>query len=89
MSDLPAYGIWGWMPPSVERIRAQGVGTEKTLRWWSVDLLERRRKGTPEEVLMRWTREWAKEGVAVDLGKSYGPPKALWCWREGRWWSAR
>jgi putative transposase len=38
---------------------------QKTLGW-SVDLVERARKPAPEEVLMRWAREWAKEGVAVD-----------------------
>src|SRR5215208_4427518 len=35
---------------------------QKTLDW-SVDLLERPRKPAPEEVLMRWAREWAKEGL--------------------------
>ena len=33
---------------------------QKTLGW-SVDLLERPPKPAPEEVLMRWAREWAKE----------------------------
>jgi putative transposase len=38
---------------------------QKTLGW-SVDLVERPRKPAPEEVLMKWAREWGKEGVAVD-----------------------
>ena len=46
---------------------------QKTLGW-SVDLVERPRKPAPEEVLMRWAREWAKEGVAVDWQKLL-PPK--------------
>jgi putative transposase len=45
---------------------------EKTLGW-SVDLVERPRKPAPREVLMRWAREWAKEGVAVDWRKLLPP----------------
>ena len=42
---------------------------EKTLEW-SAELVERRRKPAPEEVLMEWARrEWAKEGVKVDWEK--------------------
>jgi putative transposase len=45
---------------------------EKTLGW-SVDLVERPRKPAPEEVLVAWAREWAKEGVAVDRHKLLPP----------------
>jgi putative transposase len=38
---------------------------QKTLGW-SVELVERRRKPAPEEVLMAWARELAKEGMKVD-----------------------
>jgi transposase len=48
---------------------------EKTLGW-SVDLVERPKKPAPEEVLMAWAREWAKEGVAVDWQKLL-PPKGF------------
>ena len=48
---------------------------EKTLSW-NVDLIERPRKPAPEEVLMRWAREWAKEDVAVDWQKLL-PPKGF------------
>jgi putative transposase len=34
-----------------------------------VDLLERPKKPAPEEVLIRWAREWAKEGVTLDWQK--------------------
>ena len=54
------------------RGQGQGLGTEKTLGW-SVDLVERARKAAPEEVLMRWVREWAKEGVALDWEKLMAP----------------
>jgi putative transposase len=46
---------------------------EKTLRW-SVELIERPRKPAPEEMLLAWAREWAKEGVAVDWQKLLPPP---------------
>jgi putative transposase len=46
---------------------------EKTLRW-SVELIERPRKPAPEEVLLAWAREWAKEGVALDWHKLLPPP---------------
>jgi putative transposase len=45
---------------------------QKTLGW-SVDLVERPRKPAPREVLMRWARKWAKEGVAVDWRKLLPP----------------
>jgi transposase len=41
---------------------------QKTLGW-SVELVERPRKPAPEEVLMRWAREWAKEGAKLDWEK--------------------
>jgi putative transposase len=50
-------------------------GEDKGADWvrktlgWSVDLVERPKKPAPEEVLMRWAREWAKEGITVDWQK--------------------
>jgi putative transposase len=48
---------------------------EKTLGW-SVDLVQRPRKPAPQEVLMVWAREWAKEGVALDWEK-FMPPRGF------------
>jgi transposase len=48
---------------------------QKTLGW-SVDLVERPKKPAPEGVLMRWAREWAKEGVALDWQK-FMPPEGF------------
>jgi putative transposase len=45
---------------------------QKTLGW-SVDLVERPRKPAPEEVLMAWAKEWAREGVSVDWQKLLPP----------------
>jgi putative transposase len=50
-------------------------GEDKGADWvrkalgWNVDLVERPKKPAPEEVLMRWAREWAKEGVRLDWQK--------------------
>jgi len=58
--------------------RAEGKGADwvqKTLGW-SVDVVERPKKPAPEEVLMRWAREWAKEGVKADWQKLM-PPKGF------------
>ncbi len=55
---------------------------QKTLGW-SVDLVERPKKPAPEEVLMAWAAEWAKEGVRRRIGRNYCPLKALWFCREG------
>ena len=48
---------------------------QKTLGW-SVDLVQRPRKPAPEEVMMRWAKEWAKEGVAVNWQELL-PPKGF------------
>jgi putative transposase len=58
--------------------RGEGKGkdwVQKTLGW-TVDLVERPKRPAPEEVLMRWAKEWAKEGVAVDWQKLM-PPKGF------------
>ena len=55
-------------------------GEDKGADWvrktlgWSVELVERPKKLVPEEVLMRWAAQWAKEGVSVDWRKLL-PPK--------------
>ena len=48
---------------------------EKSLGW-SVELVERRRKPAPEEVLKLWAEEWSKEGVAVNWEELL-PPKGF------------
>jgi putative transposase len=58
--------------------RGEGKGAdwvEKALGW-SAELVERQRKPAPEEVLMAWAKEWAKEGVKVDWNK-FMPPKGF------------
>jgi putative transposase len=57
-------------------------GEDKGADWvrktlgWSVDLVERPRRPAPEEVLMAWAREWAKEGAKLDWEK-FMPPRGF------------
>jgi putative transposase len=49
---------------------------EKTLGW-SVELVERPKKPAPEKVLMRWAKEWAREGMMKVDWQKYLPPKGF------------
>jgi len=51
----------------------KGAGWVERALGWSVELVERPKKPTPEEALMAWAREWAKEGVAVEWRKLLPP----------------
>jgi transposase len=77
-SDSLVFLICGWMRASVERTKAR-TGSRRPsdgALGWSVDLVERPRKPAPEEVLMRWAAEWAKEGAKLDWEK-FMPPKGF------------
>jgi putative transposase len=67
-----AFLTCGWTPDTAERARKGADWVRKALEW-TVDLVERPKKPAPEAVLMAWTREWAKEGVAVDWQKLMPP----------------
>ena len=36
---------------------------------WTAEIVRHPPKPAPEEVMMRWAKEWAKEGVAIDVRK--------------------
>jgi putative transposase len=58
---------------SAYRGEDKGTGwVEKSLAW-SVELVERPRKPAPNEVLMAWAEQWAKEGVSVHWEKLLPP----------------
>ena len=40
---------------------------------WTAEIVRHPPKLAPEEVMRRWVREWAKEGVAIDPEKPSGP----------------
>jgi len=55
------------------------TGEDKGSDWvekrlgWRAEIVSRPRKPAPEEVLMKWAREWAKDGVALDWKKLMPP----------------
>jgi hypothetical protein len=71
------------------RLGGEDSWVEKTLGWRRLLGGPRRsfrhpKKPAPEEVMMRWAREWAKEGVAIDLQK-FMPPKRPRPFLPKRW----
>src|SRR5918995_935239 len=58
---------------SAYRGKDKGKGWVEKSLGWTVELVERPRKPAPEEVLMAWAEQWAKEGVAVDWEKLLPP----------------
>ena len=61
-----------------------GAGwVEKTLGW-TAEIVKHPPKLAPEEVMMRWAKEWAKEGVALDP-KKFLPPEGPRTFLPRRW----
>jgi transposase len=61
-----------WMDGGYAGEDKGGDWVQKTFGW-SVQIVSRPRKPAPEEVLMAWAKEWAKEGVRVDWRKLMPP----------------
>ena len=51
---------------------------------WTAEIVRHPPKMAPEEVMKIWVREWAKEGVAIDLKKLL-PPKDSGAFLPRRW----
>ena len=51
---------------------------------WTAEIVRHPPKPAPEEVMMRWAREWAKEGVAIDVRK-FMPEKGPRPFLPKRW----
>jgi putative transposase len=47
----------------------RGAGWVQKVLGWTAEIVRRPPKPAPEEVMMRWAKEWAKEGVAIDAKK--------------------
>jgi hypothetical protein len=56
---------------------------ERTLGW-TAEIVRHPPKPAPEEVMMRWVREWAKEGVKLDP-KKFLPPEGPRPFLPKRW----
>jgi putative transposase len=61
-----------WMDAGYRGENKGGDWVQKTFGW-GVEIVSKPRKPAPEEVLMAWAREWAKEGVKVDWQKLLPP----------------
>jgi transposase len=61
-----------WMDGGYTGEDKGGDWVEKRLGW-RAEIVSRPRKPAPEEVLMKWAREWAKDGVALDWKKLMPP----------------
>ena len=62
----------------------RGVGWVRSALGWSAEIVRHPPKPAPEEVMMRWVREWAKEGVEIDP-KKFLPPEGPRTFLPRRW----
>jgi putative transposase len=51
----------------------KGAGWVETVLGWSAEIVRHPPKPAPEEVMMRWMREWANEGAELDPKKLLPP----------------
>ena len=51
----------------------RGAGWVERTLGWTTEIVRHPPKPAPEEVMMRWAREWAKEGAALDPKKLLPP----------------
>ena len=51
----------------------RGAGWVESVLGWTAQIVRHPPKLAPEEVMMRWVREWAKEGVSIDPEQLSGP----------------
>ena len=62
----------------------KGAGWVEGALGWSAEIVRHPPKPAPEEVVMRWAREWAKEGVSMDPKKLL-PPEGPRSFLPRRW----
>ena len=72
----------------LQRENRGGDWVQKTFGW-DVEIVSKPRKPAPEEVLMAWAREWAKEGVALDWQQFMPPQGFASSYHVGGSWSGR
>ena len=77
-----------WMDGGYTGEDKGGDWVQKTFGW-SVEIVSRPRKPAPEEVMMKWAREWQREGVAVDWQKLMPPRRGSSYCRGAGWWRGR
>jgi putative transposase len=77
IKPLLEIATWDRLPRRLSHLwmDAAYTGEDKGADWahkvlgWTAEILRRPPKMAPEEVLMTWVREWAKEGIAIEREK--------------------
>jgi putative transposase len=62
----------------------KGVGWVQSVLGWTAEIVRHPPKPVPEAVMMRWAREWAKEGMSMDPKKLL-PPEGSRAFLPRRW----
>jgi putative transposase len=62
----------------------RGAGWVEGVLGWSAEIVRHPPKPAPEEVMMRWAKEWAKEGIELDP-KRILPPEGPRPFLPRRW----
>jgi len=62
----------------------RGAGWVRKALGWTAEIVRHPPKPAPEEVMMKWAKEWAKEGVELDL-KRILPPEGPRPFLPRRW----
>jgi putative transposase len=62
----------------------RGAGWVESVLGWTTEIVRHTPKPAPEEVMMRWAKEWAKEGVKLDP-KRFLPPEGPRPFLPRRW----
>ena len=62
----------------------KGAGWVERTLGWTAEIVRHPPKLVPEEVMVRWVKEWAKEGVAIDA-KNFMPQKGPRPFLPKRW----
>jgi len=62
----------------------RGAGWVEKILGWTTEIVKHPPKPAPEEVMMRWVSEWAKEGIAIDT-KKFMPEKGPRPFLPKRW----
>jgi putative transposase len=62
----------------------RGAGWVESVLGWTTEIVRHPPRPAPEEVMMKWAREWAKEGVSMDP-KGLLPPEGPRPFLPRRW----
>ena len=73
-----------WLDAGYTGREDRGAGWVEKVLGWTAEIVRHSPKPAPEEVMMRWAREWAKEGVAIDVRK-FMPEKGPRPFLPKRW----